>query len=175
MKAVWKNTSRYLLFLAFFGVITTVRAQDYRAYVFLAEECPISIAMANPLRETFNQHNSKVAFYAVFPNIRSDEISMRAFLGRYRLDFEPILDPDQTLSARLGAKVTPEVIVLDAQDQVVYQGRITDAYSAPGKVRHGKYQNDFAGALNTLLSGKIVSTPWPEAIGCFITFFNPEE
>lgn len=142
-----------------------------RVYVFVAEECPISIAMANPLDKVSATYNDRVDFIAVFPNLKSDYVSIRSFLGRHGLDdFRPQLDADQALARQLGAKVTPEVVVTNDAGEVLYRGRITDAYAAPGKVRHGNYRNDLAEVLPLLLAGQNAPMPWPEAIGCFITF-----
>ena len=45
--------------------------KDFNVYVFIAEECPISIYMAKPLREAVKQFNGKANFYAVFITLRS--------------------------------------------------------------------------------------------------------
>lgn len=152
--------------------VSSLTAQErLRVYVFVAEECPISIAMADPLDEVSTDYSERVDFIAVFPNLKSDDISIRAFLGRHGLDnFSPQLDPDQALARQLGAKVTPEVVVTNEASEVLYRGRITDAYAAPGKVRHGNYRNDLAEVLPLLLTGRNAPRPWPEAVGCFITF-----
>ena len=149
-------------------------AQDRpQIYVFLAEECPISIAMASPLRELATNLGEEVELIAVFPNLKSDQITIRAFLGRHDLSqWQPILDPAQEISRRWGAKVTPEAVVV-LLDKVVYRGRISDAYSAPGRARHGRINNELLAVCQTILSGGVVDTPWPEAVGCFITFLAP--
>ncbi|PHI18817.1 hypothetical protein CEQ90_15815 [Lewinellaceae bacterium SD302] len=129
--------------------------------------------MAAPLREVVEQFGDHAAFTAVFPNRKSDEISIRAFLGRYELKgFEPVLDPDQKITRRLGATVTPEVVVTDAAERILYRGRISDAYSSPGRVRHGKSNNNLARVMSKLVNGEEATRPWPEAVGCFITFFG---
>ena len=145
-----------------------------RVYVIVAEECPISIAMAAPLREVLSRY-PQLRYTAVFPNLKSDAMTARIFLGRYELEsFHPELDPQQVLTRRLGATVTPEVVVTDAGDRVLYRGRISDAYSAPGRVRHGKTRNELLSALDRLSAGQPVPTPWPAAVGCFITFLPAE-
>ena len=51
----------------------------------------------------------------------------------FGLKFPVALDRDGSIAARLGVKVTPEAVVLDADGKVRYQGRIDDQYAARGK------------------------------------------
>lgn len=163
----------FFLHLTVLGSLCGLHAQNnLKIYVFLAEECPISIAMAAPLLEVSNAFSTQLDLMAVFPNIKSDAISIRAFLDRHQLeDWQPVLDSEQQLARQLDASVTPEAIILK-DERVVYRGRISDAYSAPGRVRHGRINNELLIIVDQLLQEGAVATPWPEAVGCFITFLS---
>jgi len=160
----------YLLWIWFLPLLLNAQ-QDIRVYVFLAEECPISIYMVQPLNQVVEQYGGQADFFAVFPKSNSSEATATAFADRYQMKgFSNILDVDQALSKRLDAVVTPEVIILDKQDKVLYKGRISNAYAAPGKMRHGSRVNDLDRVLGLILKGQPVPKPWPDAVGCFITF-----
>ena len=142
-------------------------------YVFVAEECPISIYMARPLREAVDRMGEGVAFYAVFPSSNSTEESADEFLSSYDLkDFRILLDTDQQFTRKVGATVTPEVVILDREDEILYRGRISNAYSKPGRMRHGKRINDLVTMLRRIKAGEVIDPPWLPAVGCFITFRN---
>ncbi|MDC3220094.1 thioredoxin fold domain-containing protein [Saprospiraceae bacterium] len=145
----------------------------YSVYVFVAEKCPISIYMAKPLQEAFKKYGSEVSFYAVFPMKNSTEATAQKFLEKYKLtDFKIKLDNHQGFARKLKATITPEIVVLNEKGEVAFRGRISDAYKAPGKMKHGVRKNELMTILENLTSGKTVPKPWAEAVGCYITFHN---
>lgn len=148
--------------------------RSYDVYVFVAEECPISIYMARPLREAAKAQGAHANFYAVFPVATSTATTANEFLTKYQLaDWEARLDPTHTLTNQLGATVTPEVVIVDrGTRKVYYRGRVSNAYSAPGKMRHGERTNELRTMLRRLEQGHTPSAPWPAAVGCFITPVN---
>ena len=151
---------------------TTVRAQQWHAYVFIAEECPVCNFMGKPLNEISKKYESQVTFHLVFPLKNSNYKTVHLFKEKYSLQsFESLLDKDLAITKKLGASVTPEVVITDEFGNVHYRGRINSAYYAPGKMKHGSIQHDLDVALATLLNGKEIVQPWPPAIGCYITMY----
>lgn len=150
----------------------TSAQQDLHVYVFIAEECPICNFMGKPLSVIAEKYAGEVAFHAVFPVKNSNYKTSQLFKQKYdMLSFETLLDRDQQIAKKLGATVTPEVVVTDQEGEILYRGRINSAYYAPGKMKHSSIKNDLDENLATLLSGKKVSQPWPSAIGCYITMY----
>lgn len=171
------NRLKLIGILAFTLVANCLTGQrQYDVYVFVAEECPISIYMAKPLREAAKAHGEHANFFAVFPVATSTAETAKEFLTKYDLTaWEANLDPSQTLTRSLEASVTPEVVIVDhASRQVYYRGRISNAYAAPGKMRHGERTNDLRTMLRRLEEGHTPTAPWPTAVGCFITAVNDE-
>ncbi len=146
--------------------------QKLNVYVFLAEECPISIYMAKPLREAVAQFGEQATFHAVFPSTKSTQESAEQFLEDYDLpQFNIILDTDQSLSTKLGATITPEVAITHSEtEELLYRGRISNAYAALGRMRHGTRINDLVNMLTRITKDEKITPPWLPAIGCFITF-----
>jgi thiol-disulfide isomerase/thioredoxin len=143
------------------------------AYVFLAEECPISIYMTVALKESAETYKDQVDFIAVFPNSRSNYKTMGLFIEKYGLQrYQRILDENQAISKKYGAKVTPEVVIIDSSDQILYRGQISNAYQKVGRRKHGQITNLLSSAIEKHLDGEDIVKPWPNAIGCFITFHN---
>lgn len=140
-------------------------------FVFVAEECPISIFMARPLKEAMNTFGEQANFYAVFPNIKSNEATAAKFLEDYELnDFKVLLDPNQEISKKYQATITPEAIITDESGTVLYRGRISNAYKAPGRMKHGSRINELKVYLTRILRGETIPQPWKGAVGCYITF-----
>ena len=115
------------------------------------------------------QYGEQVRFYAVFPSSNSTQASAEKFLADYQLeDAEILLDTDKAFTRRVGATVTPEAVILGPDDEILYRGRLSNAYSAPGRMRHGKRINDLMNMLRRLETGGTIDPPWLPAVGCFI-------
>lgn len=156
--------------LLFFSSLCMQAQATLHAYVFIAEECPICNYMGKPLSEIAKKYGDKVSFHAVFPVRNSNYKTSQLFKQQYDLlSFETLLDKDHQLANKLGATVTPEVVVTDDQGEVLYRGRINSAYYAPGKMKHSSIKNDLDEALASIINGKEAAQPWPPAIGCYIT------
>ncbi len=142
-------------------------------YAFVAEDCPISIFMAPSLKSIADRYTGKVNFYLVFPFSTSTGKSASLFKTENKLAlFINKVDKDQSITKKLGATVTPEVVITGANDAVLYRGRINDAYLEPGKRKHIYTKNDLATALEIITNDKEVPGPWRRAVGCFITKEN---
>ena len=106
----------------------------WHVYVFIAEECPICNYMGKPLSQIAKKYDSNVSFHAVFPVRNSNYKTAQLFKEQYdMLSFETLLDKDHQIVKKLGATVTPEVVITDDQGEILYRGRINSAYYAPGK------------------------------------------
>ena len=148
-------------------------AQDkkiVKVYVMLAEECPICNYMGTTLSRTGRDYANKVTFYAVFPTKTSTQKTAARFKQRHNMTpYTTILDGNKTLTKKLGASVTPEVIITGENDVVLYRGRINDAYNEPGRRNNRPMNNEMRAGIESALLGKALAGPWPEAIGCAIT------
>lgn len=140
-------------------------------YAFVTEECPVSIFMAASLKSVAERYaNENTAFYLVFPFSTSTEETAALFKAENKLaQFSTKVDRHQSLTKKLGATVVPEVVVTDATGNVLYRGRINDAFTQPGKQKHYYSSNDLADALENIANGREMPKPWKPAVGCFIT------
>lgn len=92
------------------------------------------------------------------------------FKKKYDLPLFSIkIDLDRVITDKYNATVTPEVVLVNQQDKVVYQGRINNSYAAPGRMRHGKVTEDLERAIQLAIVEKPVPKPWPAPVGCYIT------
>ena len=158
--------------LLLFMSATVLAQSSWHVYVFIAEECPICNYMGKPLSQIAKKYENNVSFHAVFPVKNSNYKTSQLFKQQYdMLSFETLLDKDQQVSKKLGATVTPEVVITDDQGEILYRGRINSAYYAPGKMKHRSIKNDLDEALTAIINGNSVVQPWPTAIGCYITTY----
>ena len=167
-----KTLSALLVFLVlpFWGVAQ----ETWHVYVFLAEDCPVCNYMGKPLSAVALKYEDRVGFHAVFPFKNSTYKTSQLFKEQYdMLSYETLLDKDKELTKKLGASVTPEVVITDNEGEIHYRGRINSAYYAPGKMKHSSVKDDLDEALSLLLLGGEVPKPWPTPVGCYITMDAP--
>jgi peroxiredoxin len=145
--------------------------QKARAVVvaFLATECPMSNGYLPALNKVAKDYAEKgVVVVGVVPGDDS-AAAVRKHAEEYKVPFPVLRDEAGRAVAAVGAKVTPEVFVLDAKHEVRYRGRIDDGYSARMKPNAVVTRHDLVAALDEVLAGKPVSVPETKAFGCPIT------
>ena len=162
----------FLYFLLSYWLLGGPAAPSPRAtvYVFLADTCPISQAATLPLRELHARYAARgIAFVGVFPAAATTPASLAEFGKTYQLAFPLQADPGHRLTARLRARVTPEVVVVGPDGRTaLYQGRLNDAYAGLGQHRPVTRHHELADALAAVAAGRPVAVPRTEPVGCFI-------
>ncbi|MDA8695312.1 redoxin domain-containing protein [Flavobacteriales bacterium] len=137
-----------------------------RVILFLAPLCPICQNMSYDLRQLEAEfENAPVEFLGVFPNASTRQDQIDVFRETYGLKM-PFVTDDEGWAKQLDARWTPEVFVLDAQDSILYRGRINDRYFAPGRRRNKTRNRDLQNAISDVLRGEAVRVPRTDAVGC---------
>lgn len=135
---------------------------------FLGVECPLAKLYASRLEEIAREYADRsVAILAVDSNRQDSLRELTAFVHRHELSYPVLRDNRNQVADLFGAERTPQVFVLDADRQVRYQGRVDDQYVV-GITRNRASREDLRIALDELLSGRDVSTPETQALGCII-------
>jgi hypothetical protein len=140
------------------------------ALFFITTDCPISNSYAPEIQRICSEYGPKgVACKLVYV----DPTLTKADVQKHVLDFgygslTTTLDATQKLVKQVGAAITPEAAVIGPSGQALYLGRIDNVWAALGKRRPEATEHDLRKALDEILSGKTVSTPRTQAIGCFI-------
>jgi thiol-disulfide isomerase/thioredoxin len=137
--------------------------------LFLGVECVINNQYVPVLIELHKEYSNKgVAFVGINSNTQDSLERVAAHARRNAIPFPVVKDVGNKVADQLGARRTPEVIVVDSNDIIRYQGRIDDQFGI-GYARAGKpTRRDLALALDEILAGKAVSVPRTEVAGCFI-------
>lgn len=161
--------------LSFLYSSTAIYAQkkEVKAYVylFLAEECPICQYYSLPLRKLAEKYEGEgVAFQGIFPFPDASQEGIAAFKKKYKLPFPVKVDQHQALSRLYEVSITPEVIMTDAKGEILYRGRIDNAFERPGKRRRVVTEHDLSYAIQAVLKGEKPPIAQTQAVGCFITF-----
>ena len=146
-----------------------LRPGSHKATVllFVGTDCPISNAYAPEFNRIDADYGHRdVALFAIHSDRRVTAQEARRHAGEFGYRFPVLLDADQKLARRVGAKVTPEAAVLDARGRVVYVGRIDDLFVDFGKRRVAATKHELRDAIDAVLGGKPVPLPAAPAVGC---------
>ena len=132
--------------------------------LFIAVQCPVSNAYNERMEKLAADYKAKgIAVIGINSNVKEDAEAVKAHAAEHKLTFPILKDPGNKIADRLGATVTPEAYFLDANNKLVYHGRIDNSRNA-AQVE----SNDLRNALDSALSGKPVEKTEAKAFGCSI-------
>ncbi|MEX2357046.1 MAG: redoxin domain-containing protein, partial [Pirellulaceae bacterium] len=138
-------------------------------------ECPLAKLYSQRLEQLHGEYAEQgVAILGVNSNQQDSLSKMAGYVRRHSLTFPLLKDPANRVADQVGARRTPEVIVLDAERKIRYRGRIDDQYQI-GVVRDNPTQTEMRAALDQLLAGKEVTVAETQPIGCLIGRILPSD
>jgi thiol-disulfide isomerase/thioredoxin len=132
--------------------------------MFIATRCPYSNAYNDRMVALASKYAAQgVAFAAINSNQTEPTAEVADHAKSHGFSFPVLKDADSAVADKYGARVTPEIYVLNASGALVYHGRI-DNSADPDEVK----THDLADALDSVLAGKPVARPETKAFGCSI-------
>ena len=137
------------------------------AIVFYSTECPISNSYSptlNRLVAELPADRVRLVGACVDPDLTDADVAAHA--KDFHLSFPVVRDRDGSLAKRLGATVTPEAFVIDAESRVRYHGRIDDQYAERQKPNATSAKRELRDALLAVLAGRDPAEASVEAVGC---------
>lgn len=132
--------------------------------VFTCRHCPVSSSYTtrlNALAKQFKQHKVKVL--AVNASDRPTDAKRHA----KRFAFTYAIDPSGSAARAFGARMTPEVFVLDQQRRIVYRGAIDNSQRRPTK----HYVRD---AIQATLDNRPIKIARTDPFGCSLRLLAVE-
>jgi peroxiredoxin len=132
--------------------------------LFIAVQCPVSNAYNERMEKLAQDYKEKgIAVIGINSNVAEDAAAAKAHAADNKLTFTILKDAGNKIADKLGASVTPEAYFLDANNKLVYHGRIDNARNA-AEVQSQELRN----AMDAVLAGKAVEKTEAKAFGCSI-------
>lgn len=141
---------------------------------FTCNHCPYVIGSDEVTRKTVEKFTpQKVAFVGINSNSK-ETVPEDAFehmverMKKLHFPWKYLYDPTQEAALAYGALRTPHFFVFDQQRNLIYTGRGVDSPRDPSKIK----SHDLDRALEEHLSGKPISVPVTNPIGCNVKWIG---
>jgi peroxiredoxin len=137
--------------------------------VFTCNHCPYALAWHDRIAQVARDYAARgVRVLAVNSNDdqrypRDSLDAMRERVAREDWPMPYLRDATQEVAREYGAKVTPDVFVLDAEGRLRYRGAPDADYDKPGE--RAEWLRE---ALDAVLHGSILERPETKPVGCSI-------
>jgi len=138
-------------------------------YLFLSPECPLCISYVPVINKLYKDYQYKgVDFVGVISGSSFKKETISNYRNVYEIKFPLIEDSTYRISNFYGAQITPEVVLADSLNNIIYKGRIDNWAYALGKKRKNVTEHNLLNALNEYLNGFSIKVKLTNAIGCLI-------
>ncbi len=137
---------------------------------FLNAECPICQKYQGSFKTIYQQFSRKFDFWYIFTGHNSEK-DIIDFCQYDSIPYKSIMmDPECNIAELLGAKITPEVIVLDGTLELkqLYSGKIDDRFESIKSYKPKATVNYIEKALISLQKNEAIEISETNPVGCFI-------
>ena len=144
--------------------LKSLKGKNGTVLIFIAVQCPVSNAYNSRMEKLAEDYKDKgIAVIGINANSSEDAATVKAHAAEKHLTFTILKDAGNKVADKLGAARTPEAYFLDANNKLLYHGRIDNSQN-PEAIE----SNDLRNALDSSLAGKPVEKPEAKAFGCSI-------
>jgi len=144
--------------------LKSLKGKNGTVLIFIAVQCPVSNAYNDRMEKLAQDYKDKgIAVIGINANSTEDVATVKAHAAEKHLTFTILKDAGNKVADKLGAARTPEAYFLDANNKLLYHGRIDNSQN-----QDAIESNDLRQALDSALAGKPVEKPEAKAFGCSI-------
>lgn len=144
--------------------LKSLKGKNGTVLIFIAVQCPVSNAYNDRMEKLADDYRDKgIAVIGINANSSEDAATVKAHAAEKHLTFTILKDAGNKVADKLGAARTPEAYFLDANNKLLYHGRIDNSQN-PDAIE----SSDLRNALDSSLAGKPVEKPEAKAFGCSI-------
>ncbi|HEY8399099.1 MAG TPA: thioredoxin fold domain-containing protein [Flavihumibacter sp.] len=139
--------------------------------VFLSPECPLSKNYTVVIKQIAEDYRDRLHVISIVPGSTWSKKELKAFARKYSFDLPLYLDKNMSTVQAVAATTTPEVVLMDARANRIYQGAIDDWAVDLGKKRMKASREYLREAIQNSMAGIPVLTKFVQPVGCLINDF----
>lgn len=145
--------------------LSSLKGAKGAVLIFVSTRCPVSNAYNERMEKLAQDLRARgVNVVGINSNVAETREEMKQHASDNKLSFTILKDKGNVIADRLGAQKTPEVFYIDANNRLLYRGRIDDTDPRRGEAN----SHDLRNAVEETLAGKPVTKPEGLAFGCSI-------
>lgn len=137
--------------------------------IFLRVDCPISNRYSPAIQKISRSYAGRVAFWLVYPDRSESAEQIRKHEKEFGLELPALRDVRRGLVDESHAQTTPEAAVFDANQKLIYHGRIDNLFEDFGRARPAATTHELDDAIRAALDGKEVANAAVPGVGCYIS------
>jgi peroxiredoxin len=144
--------------------LSSLKGKNGAVVIFISVQCPISNGYNERMTKLAEDYRTRgVNVIGINANSSDSADAVKEHAAAKHLNFTILKDPGNKVADLLGAQHTPEAYYLDANNKLLYHGRIDNSVK-PEQVE----SHDLREALDQALAGKPIQKPTSLAFGCSI-------
>jgi peroxiredoxin len=144
--------------------LASLKGKNGTVLIFIAVQCPISNAYNERMEKLAQDFKSRgVTVVGINANSTESAADVKKHAMEHNLTFPILKDEGSKLADTLGATRTPEAYFLDANNKLLYHGRIDNNRDIT-QIK----SNELRDAIEAVLAGKPVAKTTADAFGCSI-------
>ena len=144
--------------------LSALKGKHGAVLIFIATKCPVSNNYNERMEKLSQDYKARgVNVIGINSNFTEPIGEVKSHAANNHLTFAILKDEGNKIADRLGATRTPEAYLLDANNKLVYHGRIDNSQKTDGVT-----SNDLRDAADEMLAGKPVTKTGGAAFGCTI-------
>ena len=143
--------------------LSSIKGEKGTVLIFISSRCPVVKAYNERMEQLAKEYKAKgINFIDINSNSNEPLEEVKAHASAH-YTFPVLIDKGNKIADRLGAEHTPEVYLLDANNRLVYHGRIDN-----NRDQSLVSKRELTDALDAVLAGKPVTVTETAAVGCTI-------
>lgn len=141
--------------------------------IFMATGCPVNSAYLPKLTQLHKRFSPDgVTFIGINSHPADDAARVAQHAKDNAIPFTVLKDTDGKIAERFNVERVPTAFVLDGAKMVRYKGRIDDQF-APNAHKLKATTSELFTAINAVVEGRDVKTPFVESAGCKLSSTKP--
>jgi peroxiredoxin len=144
--------------------LASLKGKNGSVLIFIAVQCPVSNAYNERMEKLAQEYKARgITVIGINSNSPESAADVKDHAAKNNLTFTILKDNGNKLADTLGATRTPEAYFLDANNKLLYHGRIDNSRDV-SQVNSSELRD----ALEATLAGKSVPKATANAFGCSI-------
>ncbi len=150
---------------------TNTTLKNTTCYFFFIPDCPVCINNFSKIEDIKNKFAPKgLNMKAIYCDVDVDSLQLKQLVKDYMFTIPITIDAELKLAKHYSVTATPQVILVDSLNTILYSGMLDNYFYALGKHRTIISERHLENALESLLKGEEIVVKQTTAIGCRLNY-----